>query len=389
MSPDGETSKQAPASSHERDRELGEKRKAAHNLLAMVDGAQKALAPNPERYLCRDGSGAVFWELSGSNLRQKQMVQLHVFSDVVVVTSRKKNIMTGKNKVVFDKSWGLLEASFADLPDSTGRDDFWSWNGLRSPGHPSSALLGHSLNFTPGRNGVDVSHAIKISKHPDSFLYRADKEEEKRALLFTIKRTTDALVQQMRREREMAGSNPLLLTASAADMLAPQGGFESGEGGEESSEYPPAGVAAGEEGGLGQSTKQAASLPSAKGTGGKGNWAELTKDDIPIGDFHWLMELPDELDVLIAHRHFQAAVAGIEKGRRLLAKATAETPRIALAWSLLEQRTTDLARQINLELASPVSTKFHVQQNINLLLRIGLGDQVGVWVCGGEVGNST
>jgi hypothetical protein len=229
-----------------------------------------------------------------------------------------------------------------------------------------------------------MTSALKISKHPDAFLYRADKEEEKRALLSAIKRATDVLVQQMRRVRATASSNTALLTASAADMLAPQRALgPDGVALEEGEDFFPSTGA-----GLEQSAKQHATslASSAKGTGAgtssrQGKRADLTRDDIPIGDFHWLMELPDELDVLIAHRHFQGAVAGIEKGRQLLAKATAETPRITLARSLLEQRTADLARQINLELASPVSTKFHVQQNIDLLLRIGLGEQVGLLGC--------
>lgn len=42
----------------------------------------------------------------------------------------------------------------------------------------------------------------------------------------------------------------------------------------------------------------------------------------------------------------------------------------------VEERTAALAKMITLDLASPVATKKQVQENIDRLLRLGLGDKV-------------
>jgi len=40
------------------------------------------------------------------------------------------------------------------------------------------------------------------------------------------------------------------------------------------------------------------------------------KDDLSAANVRWLSELPDELDVFIAHRSFEEAIENIEKGKR-------------------------------------------------------------------------
>ena len=146
---------------------------------------------------------------------------------------------------------------------------------------------------------VEASNAIKITKHPDAFIYRAETEEDKRALLYAITRAIDASIQQKKLKREAdtasktMGSNSYGLDANAAEM-----GFDP-DNPDQSRESLAENV---------NMESESSDNPVAKKT------HELLKDDLTIGDFRWLMELPDELDVMIAHRDFKNAVHEIEKG---------------------------------------------------------------------------
>ncbi|RKO83701.1 Cullin repeat-like-containing domain protein, partial [Blyttiomyces helicus] len=99
------------------------------------------------------------------------------------------------------------------------------------------------------------------------------------------------------------------------------------------------------------------------------------KDELTFSDVKYLTELPDELDVLIAHRDFDQAVALIERARKILESVTAETPRVVLIRASIEERMSKLSHLVSLSLANPVSNKRQVQANIDRLLRLGLGDQ--------------
>ena len=48
----------------------------------------------------------------------------------------------------------------------------------------------------------DVTNAFKIIKHPDMYIYKTETLEEKRAILNAIKRVTDDILSQKRREKE-------------------------------------------------------------------------------------------------------------------------------------------------------------------------------------------
>ena len=57
---------------------------------------------------------------------------------------------------------------------------------------------------------------------------------------------------------------------------------------------------------------------------------------------------------------------------------TGETYRLQVLRMTVEERTAALAKMVTVDLASPVSTKKQVQENIDRLLRLGLGDRVNI-----------
>ncbi|KAG0195232.1 hypothetical protein BGX33_003922, partial [Mortierella sp. NVP41] len=100
-----------------------------------------------------------------------------------------------------------------------------------------------------------VRNAIKITHGTEVFVYKTEKGQEKQTMLVNIKRTTDEIV--ARSNERMFGFSPAM--PNRAGMK-----FKSVTG-----------------------TNQA--------------------------DTRWLAEFTDELDVMIAQREFDVAVAGIEK----------------------------------------------------------------------------
>jgi hypothetical protein len=119
-----------------------------------------------------------------------------------------------------------------------------------------------------------VANAFKIMKHPDNFIYKTDTMEDKRAILNAIKRVTDDILEQKRKEKEAAKEKKPAASPGASSV-------------------------------------RASLLPEKK------QFEKGFKDDLSPTDYRWLLELPDELDVLIAHRDFDAAVTHVEKGRVL------------------------------------------------------------------------
>jgi hypothetical protein len=87
------------------------------------------------------------------------------------------------------------------------------------------------------------------------------------------------------------------------------------------------------------------------------------------------MELSDELDVLIAQRDFGQAITMVERARGIIAGCIGETARLHLIRTNLNDRITAIARLVSLDLTSPATTKTQIQEDIQRLQRLGLGDQ--------------
>ncbi|KAI8919725.1 hypothetical protein BC831DRAFT_480271 [Entophlyctis helioformis] len=195
------------------------------------------------------------------------------------------------------------------------------------------------IGFIDMKDAPDVTNAFKVVKHPDVSIYRTETLEEKRAFLGAIKRITDEILAHKRREKESAKDSSLA-NAKAKSIVASMNSTSA----------------------LEDTKKSQIRLAT-------------TKDNLSNANYRWLVELPDDLDVLIAHRDFDNAVTNIDKARVILAGIDVETPRVQRLRALVEQRTEALAKLIGFDLASPVATKALVQENIDRLLHLGLGDQ--------------
>ena len=250
------------------------------------------LPESPNRYIVRDGISSRYFEINPSTYKDKDSAFIYVLNDTLVIASWKKNMITGKNRLVADKVWNLAEIGFIDMKDSP-----------------------------------DVTNAFKIIKHPDMTIYRADTLEEKRSLLAVIQGLTDEMISKKRKDKK---DKQLDLSRSHLS-LHPEPEKE-------------------------KKKKQ-------------------VKDNLSPGDYRWLVEIPDELDVLIAHRDFDEAVTNVAKARRMLAGCGGETQRVQIIRSNLNERIKYLSKLISLDLGSPVATKDQVQGDIDKLLRLGLGDQ--------------
>ncbi len=80
---------------------------------------QQAAAKNPPKYIVRDGKSRI-WEMSLTRQKPSEMVHIYILDNAVFVTSWKKNLNTGKTRMVVDKYWSLVDIGIVDVKDSAG-----------------------------------------------------------------------------------------------------------------------------------------------------------------------------------------------------------------------------------------------------------------------------
>ncbi|KAJ3042059.1 exocyst complex component exo84 [Rhizophlyctis rosea] len=285
-------------------------------LYENVEGLMKSLTllppplPGTTRFLVRSDNDAAkprSTEINLTTFKPIKPVYFYVLSDALIVATKKKSLITGKNRMSVDKCWGLIDLAVVDVKDS-----------------------------------ADATNVFKVMKHPDVYLYRSDSVEEKRGLLAAIKRLTDDLMVQKRKQAETnvapVDEEKTTNTPTPAQTASDAFFFTT--------PYS----------------------PHTKPTGPQ-------KDDLSAADIKFLTDLPDELDVLIAHREFEKAVEFVEKASQVILTAITETQRVVHLRNAIEERTSHLANLISIDLANPVNNKGAVQANIDMLLRLKLGDQ--------------
>lgn len=134
---------------------------------------QKALPDLPSRQLLHDGTSIRTWEINPNTYayKQKDLVFIHVVSDALVQTIWKKNMMSGKNRLVLEKWFPISEIGFIDMKDSP-----------------------------------EMMNAFKIIKGSETFMFRAETLQEKRSLLSVITKLTGELVAMKKLEITLAKS---------------------------------------------------------------------------------------------------------------------------------------------------------------------------------------
>lgn len=111
----------SPSSSLAKQSEEQSRSTALSNLYDAIEGLSKILPPNASRHLIRDGSQARFMELNPGNLNKViQTVHFFLLSDTLLITTKKRGIISGKSRMVLDKCWSLADVAVIDVKDSTG-----------------------------------------------------------------------------------------------------------------------------------------------------------------------------------------------------------------------------------------------------------------------------
>jgi hypothetical protein len=127
-------------------------------LYQTLDNLGKLLPESADRYIVREGITLKFWEVNSNTFKEKESVFIYVFNDAIAITTWKKNLITGKSKLVAERVWMLSEVGLIDVKDSP-----------------------------------DIVNAFQIVKFPDTVMYRSETLEEKLSFLATIKTLTDQL----------------------------------------------------------------------------------------------------------------------------------------------------------------------------------------------------
>ncbi|ORY46947.1 hypothetical protein BCR33DRAFT_783393 [Rhizoclosmatium globosum] len=277
-----------------------QQRVAMENLYEQIEGLKKLLPISKSRYIVRDGADTRVSEINPSSYKQKQQVFMYVLNDTLLVVIKKKNILNGKTKLVIEKCFRLVEMAVIDMKDSS-----------------------------------EITNAFKVMSHPDVFVYRTETWEEKRSLLATIKRVSDEIIGQKKKDKE-AAQKPV------PKIAAPD-----------------------------TTPKVEIDTTSPKG----GQLASPKRDDLSQADIKWITELSYDLDVLIAHREFETAVTEILRARDMFANYPDTKIKYQFERQDIEDRVDVLASYICRDLANPIASKTQIQDNIDRLILLGLGNQ--------------
>ncbi|KAJ3221573.1 exocyst complex component exo84 [Clydaea vesicula] len=184
----------------------------------------------------------------------------------------------------------------------------------------------------------ESTNSFKIMKHPETYFYRFETPEEKRSFLLLLKKVSDEFMSSRKKTTCNVEEEKKSLTVKTSTVKMPFSGDNSV-----------------------QNTQ-----------------TEKTKkkeDSLSPQQIKFLEELPDDLEVLIAHRDFELGVILSEKAIKTFELIQIENQKHLLLRITVEEKISRLSGLIGNELARPFSTKKSVQANICLLLRLGFGEQ--------------
>ena len=299
-----------------------------------IEGSQKFLPYVPGRHLIAEASS--FTELNAATYKPQQSVALFLLDDLLLIATRRKRQMSSKVRLVADRCFSLAEIVVIDLKD-----------------------------------GGDLTNAIKIKRARESYVYRTDRAEDKRALLNAFRRVAEELAKKRRNESEYGAAasqaHKRVSTLLSSPPLA-QHGFDAlhlgAAGSSTRQQYDGALLTPiGEDG-------------PADGTGGVMAAAAASAASERKDPGRWNNDLADELSVSIALREWDQAVALIEKGRAVLSTYTSTTDAASLDLSAkLSARTAELVAAVSSDFTRQHLKKSSVLRNAALLLRLDQGEK--------------
>jgi len=266
------------------------------SLWENIEGSQKFVPIVPGRHLIAETSQ--FVEVNAATYKPKQAVALFLLDDLLLISVQRKRPYGSRVHLVAERCFNLSEIVVVDLKDTK-----------------------------------DVRNALKIKHGKESFVYRSERSQDKRALLRAFRGVGEALAARLKKERKQraAKRNEEGMLGDSMDPTSQD---------------------------LGLADKAAAPAPS--------------QDDLAaLGP--WLNSVIDALAVHIALREWEEAVALVEEGKQRLASRPVSEGSLYLLVEKFNGCASDLVRAISAELVSPYQRKSMVVRNAGLLVRLDKG----------------
>lgn len=288
-------------------------------LYKNVEGSQKFLPNAAGRHVVQNAGPWI--ELDNATYKSRRAMQVFLLNDHLLIASRKKRKADAANsdnrgpmsKLVADRCWSLLDIEVVDMA-STGES-------------------------SGGRN--KLADAIMVrGGGQESFIYRTEKLEdpEKKSLLLNVRKAVEELRKGLR--SEMEANNKARETINYFASRDP---------------------------GLLQKTELLETLSDVKDM--------LIEVDGKQQNLRWVESQMDELDIDIAHRQFEPAVARVEKLKGLARGLKNNVVAQDFINFKVEERCSKLASVIIRELSMSHNSQLKMKRNSSWLTRLGFEDR--------------
>ncbi|KAI8977021.1 Cullin repeat-like-containing domain protein [Mycotypha africana] len=231
-------------------------------LWEKVEGSQRFIQHVQNRRIIKEFTH--FHEINPKTLQPQHMAQLYLLNDCLLLARRKAN-----RNLIAERCWNLHDLTIVDMKDSS-----------------------------------NLTNAVRIVAYPETFIYHAERVEDKMSLLYSYKRLIDDHDDKQLDTRLLGNSSSL----------------------------PP----------------------------------DIEK---------LLVDLPDQLEVMIALREFEKSVVYLEKARQFTMSTSSSFPIIREARDQIEHYTDELCTIISKDLSNTLLTKIQFQRYVNWLLRLGKSEK--------------
>ncbi|SPO28826.1 related to EXO84 - exocyst protein essential for secretion [Ustilago trichophora] len=299
-----------------------------------IEGSQKFLPYIPGRHLIAEASS--FTELNAATYKPQQSVALFLLDDLLLIATRRKRQMSSKVRLVAERCFSLAEIVVIDLKD-----------------------------------GGDLTNAIKIKRARESYVYRTDRAEDKRALLNAFRRVAEELAKKRRNESEYGAAAEARKRESTL-LSSPPIAQHQFEALDLSSTSSTTSSRQHYDGGLLTPIGEHGPADSAGGVMAAAAASASAERKDPG---RWNNDFADELSVCIALREWDQAVTLIEKGRAVLSTYSSTDASCLDLSAKLTARTADLFAAISSDFTRQHLKKSSVIRNASFLLRLDQGEK--------------
>lgn len=301
-----------------------------------ITNSQKFIPYKPGRHLIAEAPD--FVELNSVTYKPLKNVALFLLDDLLLVASRKKGRMSTKVKLEAERSFALGDIVVVDLKDSS-----------RTGASSRSALTDGSADSASSGGGIKDS--IKIKRGKETFVYRAEKTESKKALLNAFRRVAEDLANRKKREAKGGTRGPdgkeLAVTHGAADIRRQSiyAGMNFDHRSQKSGLSMLAGLQEEALNGLDTERTDADADDDGDGAGVMKLATERVKEERK-DPTRWLNDWSDGLAVDVALRRWFDAVEKISKGKAMLSTYTPADAIHAVLSDRLSTHTTALVTSL-------------------------------------------